>query len=42
VVVEKPIAVPVIHEVPKIVNVEKVVELRSIHESIKEVPIEGK
>lgn len=40
--IDKPVIVPVIREVPKVVNVEKVVELRTIHETLKEVPIEGR
>lgn len=42
VLVETPVPVALIQEVPKVVNVEKVVELRSIHETIKEVPVEGR
>lgn len=42
VVLEKPIVVPIVNEVPKVVHVDKVVELRTIHENIKEVPIEGR
>ena len=34
-VVEKPVPIPMIQEIPKVVNVDKIVEIRTIHESLK-------